>query len=64
MRSGPGNGQLIMSFADTMRAMGRKNARFTDLKDGPQTRNRSGRTREKGMWHTVMDDLSTYPESS
>jgi unsaturated rhamnogalacturonyl hydrolase len=63
---GRGNGWVIMSLADTLEVMERKNPRYAELKRmaldlaaGLAKTQDSG-----GMWRTVMDDPSTYEESS
>jgi len=61
-----GNGWVLMSLADTLEVMDRRNRRYAALQSAAarlseglrRTQNRSG------MWHTILDDPDSYPESS
>ena len=63
---GRGNGWVLMSLADTMEAIEPSDPQWqplkriaTNLAGGVKaTQNR------EGLWHTVMDDPSSYPETS
>lgn len=61
-----GNGWVLMSIADVMEVMKRSDKRYAQLKTlAEQMSAGILRTQDAGgMWHTVMDDPATYPESS
>jgi len=63
---GRGNGWVLMSIADTMEFMDRKHPRHGELRKMALDMARGlAKTQDSdGMWHTVMDDHSTYAESS
>ena len=63
---GRGNGWVLMSIADTMEFLPRKHKSYAPLRQvalqmaaGLKTTQDAG-----GMWHTVLDDHASYPESS
>ena len=63
---GRGNGWVIMSLADTMEAMDSRHPRYVELRTLALAMAKGlVKTQDQdGMWHTVMDDPSTYPETS
>lgn len=63
---GRGNGWVIMSLADTLEVMDRKNPRYAELKRiALDLAGGLAKTQDSaGMWRTVLDDPSTYEESS
>lgn len=63
---GRGNGWVLMSIADVIEVLERKDPLYGQLM-GVAQRMLDGmaRTRDtEGMWHTVMDDPKSYPETS
>jgi unsaturated rhamnogalacturonyl hydrolase len=61
---GRGNGWVTMSIADTMEAQGGgKDAELKKVLDGLMRGLEKTQDRD-GLWHTVMDDASSYPECS
>lgn len=63
---GRGNGWTLMSIADTMEEMPRTHRAWSDLKRIAEqmVRGLEASQDENGMWHTVMNDPRSYPESS
>jgi unsaturated rhamnogalacturonyl hydrolase len=63
---GRGNGWIFMSLADTFEALDRRHPAYKELQR-IAVRMAAGLAKTQdaeGMWHTVMDDRQTYPESS
>lgn len=61
-----GNGWVLMSIADTMEGMGRKHKSWNALA-GMAGRMAAGLSKTQnagGIWHTILDDPSSYEESS
>ncbi|MCX6622459.1 MAG: glycoside hydrolase family 88 protein [Acidobacteria bacterium] len=61
-----GNGWVLMSIADVMEVMKRGDKRYAQLRKVAEamTEGILKTQNSEGMWHTVMDDRSSYPESS
>ncbi len=61
-----GNGWVLMSIADVMEVLPPGDKRTTGLRQLAEELSEGIRKTQDadGMWHTVMDDPSTYPESS
>lgn len=63
---GRGNGWVLMSLADTLEFMDRKHPSYAELRR-MSLRMAEGlaKTQDRdGLWHTVLDDPASYPESS
>jgi len=63
---GRGNGWVLMSLADTLEVMDRKHKSYTALKQIAERQLAGLKATQDadGMWHTVLDDPASYPESS
>ena len=63
---GRGNGWVIMSIADTMEAMDSRHPRYVELRTMAiaMAKGLVKMQDGDGMWRTVIDDPSTYPETS
>jgi unsaturated rhamnogalacturonyl hydrolase len=63
---GRGNGWVLMSLADTLEAMDRKHPLYQPLRTVAlrQARGLQATQDRDGLWHTVLDDRSSYAESS
>ena len=63
---GRGNGWVLMSLADTLEVMDRKHRYYGALKRIAERMVEGLRNTQdaSGVWHTVLDDPSSYPESS
>jgi unsaturated rhamnogalacturonyl hydrolase len=63
---GRGNGWVLMSMADTMEALDRRRKSYADLKRIAERMAAGLHPAQdgEGMWHTVLDDPASYPESS
>jgi unsaturated rhamnogalacturonyl hydrolase len=61
-----GNGWVLMSLADTIEAMDRRHKHYAALQSvASRLAEGLARTQDKdGMWHTILDDPDSYPESS
>jgi rhamnogalacturonyl hydrolase YesR len=61
-----GNGWALMSLADTIEVMDRRHKHYAALTSvASRLAEGLARTQDKdGMWHTIMDDPGSYPESS
>lgn len=63
---GRGNGWVLMSIADTMEFMDRKHPSYKPLRQVAEKMLRGLRPLQDrdGLWHTVLDDASSYQETS
>jgi unsaturated rhamnogalacturonyl hydrolase len=63
---GRGNGWVLMSLADTLEAMDRKHRSYVALRQIAERQLAGLRATQDadGMWHTVLDDPASSPESS
>jgi len=63
---GRGNGWVLMSIADTMEHMDKRDPLFAELRQiAVKLVAGLERTRDKqALWHTVLDDTASYPETS
>jgi unsaturated rhamnogalacturonyl hydrolase len=63
---GRGDGWVLMSLADTMEAMPRSHPKFKELSGIAQklVRGLESTQDQDGMWHTILNDSASYPESS
>ena len=63
---GRGNGWVIMSLADTLEAMRPADAAYGSLSAiaRKQWEGLAAAQDVEGLWHTVMEDLNSYPECS
>ena len=63
---GRGNGWVLMSLADTLEPMDRKHKSYAALKEvaGKMAAGLKATQDNEGMWRTVLDDASSYQESS
>jgi unsaturated rhamnogalacturonyl hydrolase len=63
---GRGDGWVLMSLAETLEAMDRRNPKFKELEAIARRLVRGLETTQDqdGLWHTVLDDPKSYPECS
>ncbi len=63
---GRGNGWVLMSIADTLEVMDRRNPKYKELSDiADKLVKGVVKTQDaNGLWHTVLDDPNSYVETS
>ncbi len=63
---GRGNGWVLMSLAETMEVMNRRDPKFKALEAIARklVRGLEATVDRDGLWHTVLDDSASYPECS
>jgi unsaturated rhamnogalacturonyl hydrolase len=63
---GRGDGWVLMSLADTMEAMKRRDPDFKELESIARKLVRGLESTQDGdgLWHTILNDPASYPESS
>jgi unsaturated rhamnogalacturonyl hydrolase len=63
---GRGNGWVLMSLADTFEVMGRRHRSYAPLKTVAEklAEGLKATQNQDGLWHTVLDDSSSYAEAS
>ncbi len=63
---GRGDGWVLMSIADTMETMDRRHAKYGELASIAQrlAKGLEATQDSTGLWHTVLDDPDSYPETS
>src|SRR5207249_3102772 len=61
---GRGNGWVLMALADTIEMMDRNNSSYSSLQQIASRLARGLRTTQDhdGLWHTVLNDATSYPE--